>query len=1136
MNDKLTFSFFPASPVVCALSLCQISGETSSGKSESRRLATKSLLALSTPPPGKKNNKLASSIPAAEFVLESFGHARTLFNPNASRYGKYTELQFTSKGRVCGVKVLDYYLERGRVASVPSGERNFHVFYYLVAGVSPEEGAHLRINDKSTFRYLGGQLPQGPLVGRGLVGAGTLPQRDEDSQHFDQLKMALKAIGFSKRHVAQTCQLLAAILHLGNLEFVMDKRRNEDAAVVRNTDVLSVVADFLGVSPQALENALSYKTKLVKKELCTVFLDVDGASDNRDDLAKTLYSLLFNWINEHINQRLCAKDDGSPGSFETYIGLLDLPGPQNMSSRPNSLDQFVVNYANERVWGWIRDRMVGLDVVKEHVSEGIEAYVPAFAGASSATLSQQSLQGLPLSLGWNDNSETLRLMHTYPGGLIHIMDDQARRQGKKTDATMVEAFQKRWGNHTNFKTSGLLESAPNSNSTGLTASFTISHFNGPVTYLAEHFLVRNLDSINGDFISLLRGTADPSTVHHHTTARVDPAMAAAEGYGSINPFVKGLFSGGVMKTEAYARNEETIVSAQQNVGPMRTPSVRRRGTTRRQPVAAGGAMEGIGEDEGEGEGPFVAPHEGRPSVDHGNTTNKKDKDSACVAGSFKQALDTLFETLDETQAWYVFCVNPNDSQLPNQLEGRSVKGQVKASGMVGVARRGIVTAPAGQATSPFSSPRQEEFGATGGGIWEVRMTYGEFVARYKEVVHLDESIDIASLEEKAFVAQARTAMGLGAADVVLGRTKVWLSQRAFHAFEDRLRVLEGEVPGAQLNVGVDPRLVGFGDKGMGAQGEGGEERYATRGGANSPMAYTGNGAGGWGATRNSGYNMLGAAQPNTPGYDTMGNGSNQQLPLVANASPFSKGGQGAYDEEYGGRSEEYYDDGSRRFRGAETDSVSNFGSESYAPSRNMFQNTDKRGLNHKDKEASALAGELAAGGADGGPPVLGETAEVLKESSARRRWVAFTWLLTWWIPTPLLTYVGRMKRMDVRQAWREKLALNLIIWFICGCTVFVIAVLGVLICPTEHVFNTGELQDHAYRAGESNSVFVAIRGEVFDLGVIAKMHQRTVPVVPQKTILQQYGGAIADNLFPVQVSVAFHDLFDLKLIIDVAFR
>ncbi|GBE85564.1 hypothetical protein SCP_0800810 [Sparassis crispa] len=81
----------------------------------------------------------------------------------------------------------------------------------------------------------------------------------------------------------------------------MDRSRNEDAAVVRNTDVLDIVADFLGVQPAALEAALSYRTKMLKKELCTVFLDPDGASDNRDELAKSLYSLLFAWLNEHIN-------------------------------------------------------------------------------------------------------------------------------------------------------------------------------------------------------------------------------------------------------------------------------------------------------------------------------------------------------------------------------------------------------------------------------------------------------------------------------------------------------------------------------------------------------------------------------------------------------------------------------------------------------------------------------------------------------------------------------------------------------------------------------------------------------------------------------------------------------------------
>jgi hypothetical protein len=88
-------------------------------------------------------------------------------------------------------------------------------------------------------------------------------------------------VGFTKHLVAQTCQLIAAILHLGNLEFTVDWGRDVDAAIVHNQDVLALVAELLSITPSALEtpSALSYKTKLVKKELCTVFLDPDGACE-----------------------------------------------------------------------------------------------------------------------------------------------------------------------------------------------------------------------------------------------------------------------------------------------------------------------------------------------------------------------------------------------------------------------------------------------------------------------------------------------------------------------------------------------------------------------------------------------------------------------------------------------------------------------------------------------------------------------------------------------------------------------------------------------------------------------------------------------------------------------------------------
>ncbi|KAF9817354.1 hypothetical protein IEO21_03495 [Rhodonia placenta] len=944
-----------------------LSGETGSGKSENRRLAIKTLLELSVSQPGKKGSKLAHQVPAAEFVLEAFGNSRTLFNPNASRFGKYTELQFTDRGRLSGMKTLDYYLERNRVSGAPSGERNFHIFYYLVSGASAEERQHLHLQEKTTYRYLG----QRNAGARGDAG------RNEDAVRFDQLKVALKNVGFSKRHVAQTCQLLAAILHLGNLEFTIDRARNEDAAVVRNTDILEIVADFFGVQPAALEAALSYRTKLVKKELCTVFLDPDGASDNRDELAKSLYALLFAWLNEHINQRLCRDD------FNTFIGLFDLPGPQNLTSRPNSLDQFCINFANERLQNFIQKRLFESHA-SEYANEGISRFVP--------------------QIPYFDNSECLRLLQNKPGGLIHIMDDQARRIPRKNDHTMVESFTKRWGNHSSFKSGGMDRSG--------FPTFTVNHFGGPVTYSAESFLERNLDALNPDFVSLLRGTS------------ATPDAPPADGSGSTNPFVRGLYSAKAIATQAHPRNEETIVAAQQPVKPMRAPSTRRKGTLKRMPtVNEHGEVDEKEKEDEEPLGTAVAAN-GPP----------------CVGGEFRAALDTLFETLEETQSWYVFCINPNDSQLPNQLEGRSVKGQVRSIGLAEIARRNI-------------------------NVFEANMTQDEFVDRYKAQFT---SLNVVEGDTREQIEQARTALGLEEKDVVLGTNKVFLSQAAFHAFEDDLRSKDTEeqkrnrLRDAEAEAGLDPRGIG--------------DPYAP-------------------------YQTPGAESPYEGGYNDPFGQSNQALPLVNNAAPFQRADlYDEYDERKSLRSDDF--DGRSAYTShRDNESVSNF-TESYAPSRNMFQDADKKGLLEKEP----IAGEIQDG----------ETAEILKETPLRRRWVMLCWVLTFWVPTPLLAWVGRIKRPDVQQAWREKLAINMLIWFVCGCVIFIIAIFGPLICPTQHVFNTNELETHSYK-NNPNNAYVAIHGEVFDLTTAAQTHEVIVPVIPSKSILA-YAGTTADALFPLQVS------------------
>ena len=96
---------------------------------------------------------------------------------------------------------------------------------------------------------------------------------------------------------------------------------------------------------------------------------------------------------------------------------------------------------------------------------------------------------------------------------------------------------------------------------------------------------------------------------------------------------------------------------------------------------------------------------------------------------------------------------------------------------------------------------------------------------------------------------------------------------------------------------------------------------------------------------------------------------------------------------------------------------------------------------------------------------------------------------------------GRMRRQDVCQAWCENLALNIIIWLIYASAVLVIAVLGLIVCLTQHVFNASELASHSYW-NDPNNVHTSIRGEVFDLSGMAATHQRVVTVVPTRSVLQ----------------------------------
>ncbi len=155
----------------------------------------------------------------------------------------------------------------------------------------------------------------------------------------------------------------------------------------------------------------------------------------------------------------------------------------------------------------------------------------------------------------------------------------------------------------------------------------------------------------------------------------------------------------------------------------------------------------------------------------------------------------------------------------------------------------------------------------------------------------------------------------------------------------------------------------------------------------------------------------------------------------------------------------------------------------------------------------------------------GKEIEVVKTSTGRRVWVAVAWLVTFWMPSFLLKHVGRMKRPDVRLAWREKVTLVLIILLINGTIVFYIVEFGNLICPGwDKVWNEKEV---SYHQGETD-YWVSFRGGVYDLtnfwrlqhsdGVIATTSQNMLP----------FAGAVMDDYIVPPLWLACPGLVDSK--------
>ena len=118
-----------------------ISGESGAGKTESTKFALSYIVWRSR---DGANGALTQRILQANPLLESLGNAKTVRNHNSSRFGKCVRLcTDPTSGALLGAYFHTYLLEKSRVVQFGPQERNFHLFYQLLAVVADEEAPRL---------------------------------------------------------------------------------------------------------------------------------------------------------------------------------------------------------------------------------------------------------------------------------------------------------------------------------------------------------------------------------------------------------------------------------------------------------------------------------------------------------------------------------------------------------------------------------------------------------------------------------------------------------------------------------------------------------------------------------------------------------------------------------------------------------------------------------------------------------------------------------------------------------------------------------------------------------------------------------------------------------------------------------
>ncbi|KAF9680941.1 hypothetical protein SADUNF_Sadunf06G0173900 [Salix dunnii] len=301
-----------------------VSGESGAGKTETTKLIMQYLTFVGGRAAGD-DRTVEQQVLESNPLLEAFGNARTVRNDNSSRFGKFVEIQFDATGRISGAAIRTYLLERSRVVQITDPERNYHCFYQLCA--SERDAEKYKLDNPCHFHYLN----QSKIYELDGV---------SNAEEYIKTRRAMDIVGISNEDQEAIFRILAAILHLGNIEFSPGKEHDSSTVKDEKSSFhMQMAADLFMCDANLLFATLCTRTIQTREGNIIKALDCNAAVASRDALAKTVYARL---LVEKINRSV-----GQDPTSQIQVGVLDIYGFECF--KYNSFEQFCINFANEKL-------------------------------------------------------------------------------------------------------------------------------------------------------------------------------------------------------------------------------------------------------------------------------------------------------------------------------------------------------------------------------------------------------------------------------------------------------------------------------------------------------------------------------------------------------------------------------------------------------------------------------------------------------------------------------------------------------------------------------------------------------------------------------------------------------------------